>query len=191
MGPTIDAKADAKAAIGAVAPALVESGQTLVLASGSTTQAVARALVHRDELRSLTVITNGLQIALELQPALPRFSLVMTGGTLRPDVPALVDPLADTILQSITADISMVGCKGISFDNGVCDDHIPSVGLNRKLLETGRRRVVVADATKIGATSVARFWDARKLDILVTEEAADTAALAELRDAGVKIETVR
>lgn len=189
--PSIDPKAEAKAAIGAVAAALVHSGQTLVLASGTTTQAVARALVRRDDLSSLTVITNGLQIAIELQPAVPRLSLIMTGGTLRADAPALVDPLADIILGSITADISIVGCKGITVETGVTDDHIPSVALSRRLLATGRRRVVVADSTKIGAASVARFWEAADIDTLITEESSDPTVLAELREAGVKIETVR
>lgn len=189
--PAMDRKAEAKAAIGAVAASLVASGETVVLASGSTTSAVARALVTREDLTSLTVITNGLQIAIELQPALPRITLIMTGGTLRADAPALVDPLADIILGSITADISIVGCKGISIDSGVTDDHIPSVALNRRLLETGRRRIVVADATKIGAASVARFWEARDVDMLITEETGDPDVLDQLRDAGVKVQTVR
>lgn len=189
--PSIDPKAEVKAAIGAVAASLVTSGQTLVLGNGTTAQAVARALVRRDDLDSLTVITNGLQIALELQPAIPRITLIITGGTLRRDTPALVDPLADIILRSISADVSIVGCKGLSIANGVSDDHIPGVALNRRLLETGRRRIVVADSTKIGASSVARFWEAGDIDILVTESDSDRETLAELREAGVKVETVR
>jgi DeoR family transcriptional regulator of aga operon len=188
--PSIDPKAEAKAAIGAVGASLVESGQTLVLGNGTTTQAVARALARRDNLESLTVITNGLQIALELQPAIPRMTLILTGGTLRKDAPALVDPLADIILRNISADVAIVGCKGISMGNGVSDDHIPGVALNRRLLATGKRRVVVADSTKVGASSVARFWDARDIDVLVTEESSDPETLAELREAGVRVETI-
>jgi DeoR family transcriptional regulator of aga operon len=188
--PSIDPKAEAKAAIGAVAASMVASGQTLVLGNGTTTQAVARALVRREDLDSLTVITNGLQIAIQLQPAIPRLNLIMTGGTLRRDTPALVDPLADIILGNISADVSIVGCKGVSMANGVSDDHIPGVALNRRLLATGHRRIVVADSTKVGASSVARFWDARDIDVLVTEQASDQETLSELRDAGVRIETV-
>lgn len=187
---TVDNMAEAKAAIGAVAASLVESGTTLILASGTTTQAVARALVQREDLSSLTVITNGLQIAIELQPAMPRITVIMTGGTLRADAPALVDPLADMLLRSITADVAIVGCKGISLKDGVCDDYIPGVALSRRLFQAGRRRIVVADASKIGESSVARFWDASDVDVLVTEQREDTSLLDELREAGVRIETV-
>ena len=58
-----------KLAIGRRAAALVASGSSLLLDVGSTTHAVARALVDRVErgdLDELVVITNGLSIALSL-----------------------------------------------------------------------------------------------------------------------------
>jgi DeoR family transcriptional regulator of aga operon len=184
-------KAKAKAAIGAVAASLVESGQTVVLAGGTTTQAVGRALAQREDLSGVTVVTNGLHIALELQPAIPRFTLMVTGGTLRRETPSLVDPLADLLVKDITADIAIVGCKGISLTSGVTDDHFPGVSVARRLLETGRRRVIVADASKIGASSVARFWDAEDIDMLITERSADPEILEQLGDLGVKIQIVQ
>ncbi len=186
----VDPKAKAKVAIAAAAALLVGSGQTLVLAGGTTTQAVARALAQREDLESVTVVTNGLHIALELQPAIPRLTLMVTGGTLRRDTPSLVDPLADLLLKDISADLAIVGCKGISAAHGVTDDHFPGIAVGRRLLETGRKRVVVADASKIGASSVARLWDAEDVDLLITERTADPDALSELSDLGVEVQTV-
>ncbi len=187
----VDRKAKAKAAIGAVAASLVQTGQTVVLAGGTTTQAVGRALAQREDLDDLIVVTNGLHIALELQPAIPRFTLIVTGGTLRRDTPSLVDPLADLLVKDISADIAIVGCKGISPTTGVTDDHFPGVAIARRLLETGRQRVIVADATKVGTSSVARFWDADAVDLLITERSADPDILDQLGDLGVKIQTVQ
>ncbi len=188
--PGVDPKAEAKSAMGAVAASLIHSHQTVILGSGTTVQAVGRALVHREELTGVTVITNGLQLALALQPAVPRFSVVLTGGTLRSDIPALAEPLSSAVLGAVTADIAIVGCRGVSLRGGLTDDHLPGMALNRQLLEAARRRVLVADATKIGKVSVARFFEATDLDTLITEASADRDVLEELRDAGVKIETV-
>ena len=51
---------DAKRAIGRVAAALVNDGETIILDAGSTTTEVARNLLKRQDLH---VITNALNIA--------------------------------------------------------------------------------------------------------------------------------
>lgn len=91
---TAERAAEVKRAIGRRAAALVTSGSSILLDVGSTTLAVARALVARAELSELTVVTNGLSIALALEAAIPRFTVVVTGGTLRPLQHSLVNPLA-------------------------------------------------------------------------------------------------
>lgn len=178
---------EAKAAIGVVAAAMVEPGQTVMMAGGTTMQAVARALAHRDDLDGVTVVTNGLLLALELQQAIPRITVIVTGGTLLGEVPMLADPLADVVLRDLQADLAITGCRGISAGGGVTDHDLPHLGIGRRLLTAGRRRVVVADASKVGLTTRARFWPVEAVDVLVTERGADAGAVAELRAAGVDV----
>ena len=73
-----------KSSIGVHAAGMIAAGDTVILDVGTTTTAIARALVLRTELHDVTVVTNGLNIALELERATPRISVVVTGGTLRP-----------------------------------------------------------------------------------------------------------
>ncbi|WP_414171994.1 DeoR/GlpR family DNA-binding transcription regulator [Clavibacter tessellarius] len=61
---TLESATDAKRAIGRAAADMVESGQSVLLDVGSTTLQVARALVAREDLVDVTVITNGLTLAL-------------------------------------------------------------------------------------------------------------------------------
>ena len=57
------------APIGEVAAGLVQSGDTLILDVGTTTTAVARALIAREDLTDIVVFTSGLNIALEPEAA--------------------------------------------------------------------------------------------------------------------------
>ena len=82
-----------KAHIGEHAARMVASGETVLLDVGTTTTAVARALVARTELSDVTVFTTGLNVALELESAYPRITVVVTGGTVRPMQHSLVNPL--------------------------------------------------------------------------------------------------
>jgi DeoR family transcriptional regulator of aga operon len=76
--------ASLKRAMGARAAAQVRSGTAVFLDVGSTALAVATALVERADLADVVIVTNGLSTALALEPAIPRMTVVLTGGTLRP-----------------------------------------------------------------------------------------------------------
>ncbi|HMO12337.1 MAG TPA: DeoR/GlpR family DNA-binding transcription regulator, partial [Actinotalea sp.] len=111
--------AEEKHAIGTRAAALVEPGMTVLLDVGTTTTQVARALVARTELDRVTVITNGLTVALELEPAVGRITVVVTGGTLRRLQHSLVDPMASDLLERVHADLALLGCNGVDAVHGV------------------------------------------------------------------------
>ncbi len=59
---------------------------------------MATALVARADLTDVTVVTNSLTTALALEPAVPRFTVVVTGGTLRPLQHSLVAPFMGGVL---------------------------------------------------------------------------------------------
>ena len=88
-------------------------GDTVLLDVGTTTTAIARALVARADLRDVTVVTNGLTVALVLERAWPRISVVVTGGTLRPLQHSLVNPLGTVLLDGLNASIAFIGCNGV------------------------------------------------------------------------------
>jgi DeoR family transcriptional regulator of aga operon len=113
------ANAEEKAAIARAAAQLVASDSVVALDVGTTTTALATALRGRTDLERVTVITNGLNIALELERAAPRISVIVTGGTLRALQHSLVNPLATMILSTINPDVAFIGCNGVHPTIGV------------------------------------------------------------------------
>ncbi|MCL2463461.1 MAG: DeoR/GlpR family DNA-binding transcription regulator [Micrococcales bacterium] len=142
--------ARAKRAIGARAAALIPSGASVALDVGSTCQAVAHALVARRDLTELVVLTNGLSIALALEPAMPRFTVVLTGGTLRPLQHSLVAPLAANTVSGLHVDIAVIGCNGIAPDGAVTNLNLPEAEVKRAFLAACDRAVLVAETAKFG-----------------------------------------
>ncbi len=71
------------------------------------------------------MITNGISIALALEAAHPRFSIVVTGGTLRPKQHSLVDPLAGSFLKTLSVDTVFLGCNGIHPNVGITNINLP------------------------------------------------------------------
>jgi DeoR family transcriptional regulator of aga operon len=173
--------------IGELAAALVASGQSVILDVGTTTLAIARALLARTDLTDVVVITNGLSIALALEPAIPRFTVIVTGGSLRPLQHSLVDPLAHTVLGQVHADLAFIGCNGVDVDGGVTNINLPEAGVKTRMLAAAARAIVVADAAKLGHVHLGRIGPLAAFDTLVTDAAADPAMLAALRETGLAV----
>lgn len=176
-----------KQEIGELAASLVRSGQSVILDVGTTTLAIARALRARTDLIDVVIITNGLSIALELEPAIPRFTVIVTGGSLRPLQHSLVEPLAATVLSQVHADLAFIGCNGVDAENGVTNINLPEAGVKTLMLAAAARAIVVADASKLGQVHLGRVGPLDAFDTLVTDAAADPQLLAPLREAGLTV----
>lgn len=146
---TAERDAELKRAIGGAAAALVTSGSSVMLDVGSTTQAVATALVARTDLSDVVVITNGLSIALTLEAAIPRFTVIVTGGSLRPLQHSLVDALAVDTVRGLHADLAILGCTGVA-DGRVTNVNLPEAAVKRAMISASTARVLVSDTSKFG-----------------------------------------
>lgn len=177
---SLDRDASAKLAIGREAASLVHSGQAIYVDAGSTAMALAEALVERRDLHDLVVVTSGLTIALALEQAVPRFTVIVTGGTLRPLQHSLVNPFAAPMLASLRLDTAFIGCNGIHRDHGVTNLNLPDAEIKSLVMSTTRRSVLLADATKIGRTDLAVIAPVSAFDLLLTAGDVSEGDLAEL-----------
>lgn len=177
-----------KEAIGRHAARMVRSGETIILDVGTSTTALALALVERTDLRDVVVLTSSLTIAMALEPAIPRITVVVSGGTLRPKQHSLVDPLAGSIFENIHAATAFIGCNGVHVEAGVTNVNLPEAAMKRRMIASGQRTVIVADGSKLGNISVVKVADLADVDLLVTSTSAPTEVIESLTRQGVAIE---
>jgi DeoR family transcriptional regulator of aga operon len=187
MEASAERDADVKRAIGRRAAGLVASGSSVFLDVGSTTLEVARALVDRRDLADVVVLTNGLAIALALEPAVPRFTVVVTGGTLRPLQHSLVAPIAVDTVAGLHADLAILGCTGIDEDGVVSNVNLPESEVKRAMIAAADRRVLVADASKAGVRHLAAVGHLRDFAVLVTGGGPVGAIRAAAAAAGTRV----
>ncbi|MFJ9019713.1 DeoR/GlpR family DNA-binding transcription regulator [Streptomyces sp. NPDC102259] len=169
---------------------LVAPGEAVGLTGGTTTTEVARALAVRDDLTSgspaLTVVTNALNIAAELAVR-PQFKIVVTGGVARAQSYELVGPLADGVLGQITLDVAVLGVVSFDATHGAAAHDEAEAAVDRLLCERAERVVVAADSSKLGRRAFARICAADAVDTLVTDTAADAAAVERFEEAGIRV----
>jgi DeoR family transcriptional regulator of aga operon len=187
---SVDTLAQDKAAIGRYAASLVSTGDSIIIDVGTTATAVAQALTERKDLENVVVFTSGIATAMTLESAIPRFTVILTGGTLRPRQHSLVNPMAGSILDQIHADFAFIGCNGIGEAQGVTNINLPEAQIKTRMIQAARRTVVVADGTKVGKTSVARIARIDEVDHLVTTAPVNEDVLAAIEGLGVDVTIV-
>ena len=189
---------DEKRGIAEAAAELVVPGSVVGINGGTTTTEVARALVLRTDLGDdivdgsprVTIVTNALNIAHELAIR-PQVKLVVTGGVVRSQSYELVGALAMPALERLTLDFAILGVDGISVAGGACTNNESEAAVNELMARQARTVVVVADSSKLGRRAFARICPVDRVDVLVTGALGDGQLLADLRDAGVDVITVR
>ena len=174
-----------KAQIAEAAARLVEPGQSVLLDSGTTTTAIARAL---KDMAQLTVITNALNIAAEL--AGTHIEVILTGGTLRKNSFSLVGPLAERALRQLSADILFLGVDGFDTKAGLFTPNLLESEVNRAMIEVSRRTIAVCDSSKFGRRSLCNIMPVSAVQEVITDQQIPKADLHALKEAGVRITLV-
>jgi DeoR family transcriptional regulator of aga operon len=174
-----------KLRIATAAARLVKEGQVVVLDSGTTTTAVARAL---REFRNLTVITNGLNIAAEL--ARSSVEVILTGGNLRKNSFSLVGPLAEEGLRRLSADLLFLGVDGFDPQFGLSTPNLQEAEVNRVMVEISERVVVVCDSSKFGRRSLSLIVPAGAVHETITDRGIPRPQLRALRRLKIEVTLV-
>lgn len=174
-----------KRRIGEAAARMIGDGETVILDSGSTTVEIARCIRQR-KWGSLTVITNALNIALELT-GLPTVRVMMLGGMLRQTSYSLAGPDAERALSRLSADRLFLGVDGLDTVIGVTTPDQQEASLNTMMVRASREVVAVLDASKLGQRSLAVIAPIAELDVVITDTSAPPKDVQSLRDQGVEV----
>jgi DeoR/GlpR family transcriptional regulator of sugar metabolism len=176
----------AKCAIAAEARKLVRPGHRLILDTGTTTLEFA-ALLKDGE--NLTVITPSLAVASELQHA-PGVEVILLGGVMREGSPDLTGPLTEHSLEILAADIAFQGADAIGLDGAIYNSDLRLARVDKLMRRISKQCCVLADATKIGTTALARSGSLADVDIFITDRSAPADALRRFTKLGAKVVTV-
>jgi DeoR family transcriptional regulator of aga operon len=174
-----------KLRIAAAAAAIVKEGQSVVLDSGSTTTAIARALRG---FNNLTVITNAVNIAAELAGS--SVEVILTGGMLRKNSYSLVGPIAEESLRRLKADILFLGVDGFDTSSGVSTPSLLEAQLNRVMVSIAARVIAVCDSSKFGRSSLSSIVPISNIHGVITDKEISRADLRALKKAGLEITVV-
>lgn len=172
-----------KRRIGLAAAELIKDGETIALGAGTTTTQIARSIRHR---RNLTVLTNAVNIAMELSHR-EDIKVFVTGGTLSGAWFALVGATAQQQASEMFVDKAFIGVDGIHAAHGLTTNYPDQAAIHRTLLQQARQRIVVADYRKIGVAGTALIWQTQDINVFITDKKATLKSIVAFKEKGVEV----
>jgi DeoR family transcriptional regulator, aga operon transcriptional repressor len=174
-----------KVRIGHAACQMIRDGETIMLDSGTTTAELARQIKFL-KFSSLNVITNALNIAMELANH-PNVRLIMIGGILRQMSYSLSGPHAEQTLRGLHADRLFLGVDGIDPEIGLMTPDVHEAQLNAIMIQVSREVVVVADSTKFHRRSLSVIAKLDSVHRLITDEGVAHETVQALRARSIDV----
>lgn len=174
-------QADCKRRIGMATASLINPGETLFLGSGTTVLEVAKNIKNIGEL---TVITNSLLVIDELIDC-KDITLIDLGGIVRRSEFSIIGSLTEAALSGLYTDKVIIGIHGIDLEQGLTNHYLPETMTDRKLLQMGKKIIIVADHTKCGLISTSQVAPISIINTLVTDGDAPQEFIKGLEDRGI------
>jgi DeoR/GlpR family transcriptional regulator of sugar metabolism len=143
----------------------IESGDTIILDSGSTTTEIAKKLGN---IKNLTVITNALNIALMLG-ANPNIEVVMTGGEFKPPTLSLTGQKAADFFHGLNVQKLFLATAGLSLKSGLTYPSISDLVVKKAMIDAADTTFLVADSTKIGKSAFASLGALSLIHYIITD----------------------
>ena len=172
-----------KASIARLAREMIMPGDSILVGPGTTTLALARLL---GDVQELTVVTNSLLVAQALMPS-TKVEVIITGGTLRRSIHALVGPSAEDSVRALRASKTFLSGNGFTAERGLSTPSPLVAATDRALAGAAQQVVVLADHTKIGQDTMCQTVPVARVGTLITDSRADPVVLAAIREAGVDV----
>jgi len=162
---------------------LVEEGEVIFLEASTTVLQMANFITDK---RSLTVVTNSLEIAQELRRG-EGINLIVIGGTLRKRTNSLIGPLAELSLSQIRFDKAFIGISALEPSLGVTTPTLEEAQTKKEIVKAADQIIALSDRSKFGEQNFAFVMPVEKIDILITDSGISSELRQEIEKIGVKV----
>ncbi len=158
---------DEKKAVASMVASLVDDGDFLMLDDSSTCYFIVRALHGK---KGLTIVTNSIEIILELSGAHEDWNVISTGGHLDQDVFAFFGRKAEETIRSFHVDKAIISCTGVDLDGRFTEAGINNANIKQSMMASAKQTILAMDSHKFNKTAFISVGDMSQISTIVTDQ---------------------
>lgn len=175
-----------KSAIANAAAATIVDNDSILIASGTSVQALAKAI---DPEKRLMVVTASLNVAVQLTNN-DNVDILQLGGYVRHSSSSVIGDHAAQILENMSCSKLFMGVDGIDLEYGLTTSNLEEARLNKKMMASTNKVIVLADSSKFGKRSFAKICTISQVDEIITDKDISPQLVKKLEKKGVSVHIV-
>ncbi|WP_306150887.1 DeoR/GlpR family DNA-binding transcription regulator [Roseovarius sp. MMSF_3281] len=171
-----------KERIAAAAVKEIHNGAAIFLDTGTTCEAIARALLsHRD----LRVVTYSLRIAAYLRE-MTEFVVAIPGGFVRQVDGGVFGDNSNAFLEQFQFDMAVISVSGLDWRGTLSDDDPAEVNIVREAMRNASSKLLAIDGNKFGQRGLVRLGPLTDMDVIVTDHVLPEQLRQQIEGAGLR-----
>jgi DeoR/GlpR family transcriptional regulator of sugar metabolism len=173
---------DRKALIGAGAAEFVNSGDSIILDSGTT---VTEMIKHLLTKKNLNVVTPAINITLALGKE-PTNTIIMTGGEFKAPTLSLTGEKSVSIFNDLYVGKLFLAAGGFSLTAGLTYPSFVDIPLKRAMINSAKTVYLLVDSSKLEKILFASLGCLDKIDFIITDSGITRDYVKDLADMDIK-----
>jgi DeoR/GlpR family transcriptional regulator of sugar metabolism len=162
---------------------LVVPGDTILMDAGTTVVEMTR---HLHQVASLNVVTNALNVAVEMG-ALPAVQVLLLGGMMNYATYSTLGPLVEQSLNDLVVQKLFLAAESVDASIGVTDTTMEIAQVKRVMVQAARRVILLADSSKWQRTGFIKVVPLNAIDTIITDTGLSNADRAAIERLGVEL----
>jgi DeoR family deoxyribose operon repressor len=175
-----------KERIGKAAARMVETGDTIIIDIGTTTECVAR---HLPPEQAVTVLCFTMNTLAELYKKKVD-TLIMGGGYFHPDTRLFESMETISLIHRTRATKFFLSAAGVSRDLGLTTVNQYEVNIKQTCITSSRQKILLVDAKKFDRIRPAYFAPLEKMDMVITDDRINPEWVRVMEDMGITVQVV-
>ena len=179
-------QAGEKMSIAAAAARTIEPNDSIIIASGTTVLALAKAIKPQQQL---SVVTSALNVAMELLTH-ENVEVIQLGGIIRKSSSSITGAYAQVMLTDFSCSKLFLGVDGIDLEFGLTTTSVVEAHLNRQMIKASQKVIVLSDSTKFGRRGFGRICGLEEVAQIITDKDIPDHYANQLEGMGIEVTIV-
>jgi DeoR/GlpR family transcriptional regulator of sugar metabolism len=172
-----------KQRIARAAARLVEPGDTILMDAGTT---VVEMAPHLAGIEPLTVVTNALNVALEISTK-TNARVILLGGNFSRESSSTLGSLAENTLRELLVQKAFLGTQAFDLEHGFTDTTLEIAQIKRAMIKAARRTILLTDASKLNRHGFIKVAPITAVQTIVTDTGLPAEVRVELERLGIEL----